>query len=106
MDENTLDLIEAAHFLKISEETMRRLADAGEVPAARIGHAWVFAKSDLVDYLRRQIREQTEQRRAAKEAKTVVQPLKEVAPRPLARKKTARRELPVLPELGGQVAAA
>lgn len=59
----TLDLIQAAGFLRISRETMLELADAGEVFGAKIGRAWVFLESDLVEYLVAQSRQQTAARR-------------------------------------------
>ena len=60
---STLDLIQAAGFLRISRETMLELADAGEVFGAKIGRAWVFLESDLVEYLVAQSRQQTAARR-------------------------------------------
>lgn len=59
----TLNLSEAAALLKVDTETMRRLAANGTVSGARIGRAWVFLQDDLLDYLRQQIREQTNRRR-------------------------------------------
>ncbi len=60
---STLDLIQAAEFLRVSRETMLELADAGELFGAKIGRAWVFLESDLVDYLVAQSRQQTTARR-------------------------------------------
>ncbi|MCH6583929.1 MAG: helix-turn-helix domain-containing protein [Proteobacteria bacterium] len=51
MDE-TLTLKEAAAFLKLSPEALRRKAKAGEIPGAKMGKCWCFYKSDLVDCLR------------------------------------------------------
>ncbi len=48
----TLDLNEAAAFLKMSPEALRRKAKAGEIPGAKIGKQWCFFKHDLVAYLR------------------------------------------------------
>jgi len=48
----TLNLEQAAQFLKLHPEELRRRAKAGRVPAAKVGKCWVFIKSDLVDYLR------------------------------------------------------
>ena len=60
---STVDLIQAAAFLRISRETMLELADAGEVFGAKIGRAWVFLESDLIEYLVAQSRQQTAARR-------------------------------------------
>ena len=51
---NTLDLDEAAAFLKCSDDTVRELALAGELPAAKVGRRWVFVDVDLVEWLRTQ----------------------------------------------------
>ena len=48
----TLDLHEAAAFLKLHAEELRRRAKAGQVRGAKVGRAWVFLEDDLVDYLR------------------------------------------------------
>src|ERR1019366_4690637 len=48
----TLDLKQAACFLKLHPEELRRRAKAGRVPAAKVGKCWVFLESDLADYVR------------------------------------------------------
>lgn len=48
----TLNLKEAAVFLKKSTEAIRRAAAKGAIPAARIGRRWVFLLDDLVEFLR------------------------------------------------------
>jgi excisionase family DNA binding protein len=50
----TLDLEEAATFLKCSDDTVRELAASGQLPAAKVGRAWVFVDVDLVEWLRTQ----------------------------------------------------
>jgi excisionase family DNA binding protein len=50
----TLNLDEAALFLKCSDDTVRELAASGEIPAAKVGRAWVFVDVDLVEWLRTQ----------------------------------------------------
>ncbi|MFQ5545453.1 MAG: helix-turn-helix domain-containing protein [Acidiferrobacterales bacterium] len=51
-DDITLDLNEAAAFLKLSPEALRRKAKAGEMPGRKVGKRWCFIKSDLVAYVR------------------------------------------------------
>jgi excisionase family DNA binding protein len=51
-DDITLDLNEAAAFLKMSPEALRRKAKAGEIPGRKVGKRWCFIKSDLVAYVR------------------------------------------------------
>jgi len=48
----TLTLDEAAQFLKIHPEELRRRAKAGIIPGAKVGKCWVFVEDDLVAYLR------------------------------------------------------
>ena len=43
----TLDLQEAASFLRMHPETLRRQAVSGEIPSARPGKCWVFIDEDL-----------------------------------------------------------
>ncbi len=43
----TLDLIGAAHFLRMHPETLRRRACRREIPGVRAGRAWVFLDLDL-----------------------------------------------------------
>ena len=56
----------AAEFLNISTDTMKDLAGSGAVPGAKIGKGWVFYDEDLVEYLRAEIRRQTNERRGIK----------------------------------------
>jgi hypothetical protein len=48
----TLDLRQAAQFLKKSIEVTRRAAAKGSIPAAKVGGSWVFLLDDLVEFLR------------------------------------------------------
>lgn len=59
----TYDINEAADFLKVDRTTALSLAGTGELPGAKIGRAWVFLESDLVEYLRDKVRRQTNTRR-------------------------------------------
>ncbi|WP_226842759.1 helix-turn-helix domain-containing protein [Acidithiobacillus thiooxidans] len=46
----TLDLQEAADFLKISKEALRRKVCKGLIRGAKPGKCWAFLEDDLVDY--------------------------------------------------------
>jgi excisionase family DNA binding protein len=48
----TLTLIEAAEHLKMHPQTLRQLARAGKIPAAKPGRQWCFLEADLVAWLR------------------------------------------------------
>jgi hypothetical protein len=47
----TLDLEEAAQFLKIHPEEVRRRAKAGIIPGAKVGKCWVFIEEHLAAYI-------------------------------------------------------
>lgn len=59
----TYDIHEAAEFLKVDRTTALDLAGSGELPGAKVGRSWVFLESDLVEYLRDRVRQQTNERR-------------------------------------------
>ena len=48
----TLGLTEAAEFLKMCTEEVRRRAKCGAIPGAKAGKRWVFLEDDLAQYLR------------------------------------------------------
>lgn len=47
-----LDLKEAAHFLKMHPEEVRRRVKCGPLPGAKPGKVWIFIEDDLVAYVR------------------------------------------------------
>ena len=50
---------EAAKFLRISEDKLRDLAAAGEVPGMKIGGQWRFIQERLEEYIREETERQT-----------------------------------------------
>lgn len=48
----TLDLLEAAHFLRMSPAVLRQKAKLGIIPGAKPGKRWVFLEAELALYLR------------------------------------------------------
>ena len=48
----TLNLLEAAAFLHMHPEELRRRAKLGQIPAAKPAKIWVFIEDDLAEYLR------------------------------------------------------
>jgi excisionase family DNA binding protein len=44
---------QAAAYLQVATETVRRKARAGEIPAAKAGRHWRFRKPDLDEWLSR-----------------------------------------------------
>lgn len=47
----TLDLEEAANFLKMNPEVLRRKAKSQEVPSRKAGKRWIFIKEHLADWV-------------------------------------------------------
>lgn len=95
----TLTFDEAAKFLGVSATSLDDLVQTGEIPGAKISRGWIFREEDLDDYLKEQVRIQTQQRRDAYltgksvKVKTTVGEVRGVS------KNGRRRELPVLPDL-------
>jgi excisionase family DNA binding protein len=83
----TFDIPACADFLKIHRTTVLKLAATGELPGAKIGRAWVFLESDLVDYLRGVISTQ-QTKRVAPADKSPVTAI-EVAPKRRSGRKIA-----------------
>src|SRR5688500_3159089 len=48
----TLTLLEAARFLKMHPEELRRRARLGLIPGAKVGKCWVFLDLDLAGHIR------------------------------------------------------
>ena len=55
---NTLNLQEAAEFLKIHPVTLGEKARLGIIPGSKIGKCWVFVDIDLVQHIRAQYQRQ------------------------------------------------
>lgn len=54
---HTLDLKQAAAFLKMHPVTLQGKAKSGEIPGAKPGKSWVFIDEDLAQYIRSQYTE-------------------------------------------------
>ncbi|WP_296830783.1 helix-turn-helix domain-containing protein [Thiomicrospira sp.] len=50
----TLTLQQVAELLQVNPETVRRHAQAGKIPCAKLGSKWVFIEQDVAQYLRNQ----------------------------------------------------
>ncbi len=53
--EEILEVKDVANILKVSTRTVIRLAERGELVAFKIGDLWRFRRSDVDDFIRRQI---------------------------------------------------
>lgn len=66
----TLDLQEAAQFLRMHPESLRCKAKAGFVPGTKLGRRWLFIREDLVDHVRSHYAPQRQEVRATKPLET------------------------------------
>ncbi|MDO8525722.1 MAG: helix-turn-helix domain-containing protein [Candidatus Omnitrophota bacterium] len=57
MPEKLLSIKEVADYLKISEEEVKRLVDAGEIPAYKIGDTFLRFRKEQIDAIRSDISE-------------------------------------------------
>lgn len=57
MPEKLLSIKEVAGYLNISEEEVKRLVDAGEIPAYRIGDTFLRFRKEQIDVIKKDISE-------------------------------------------------
>lgn len=50
-NKEVLNVQEAAELLMVSVWTVRQMAHDGKIPARKVGRAWRFSHSALIDYL-------------------------------------------------------
>lgn len=103
MDES-MNSEQCANFLHIHENTLIEKISTGEIPAAKIGRGWVFLKSDIVDYLRKQIRTSTAERKVRNDVGKTVEAaenrgVETITPRLITRTVSRRRTPPALPDM-------
>lgn len=63
--DDTMDPAQVAALLRADPETIMQFARKGHLPGARIGKSWVFLRTDVFDFLRAKIEEETAERRKA-----------------------------------------
>jgi excisionase family DNA binding protein len=80
---------ECAELLRCTADQVEELARAGELPATKIGRAWLFVRADLLAYLAERARLEAEARRSRR------QPGVSEIPQRL---QSRRRSPPVLPK--------
>lgn len=51
-EQEVLTAEEAAALLRVSTKTVLALARAGSLPGEKVGRAWRFVRSDVLDYVR------------------------------------------------------
>ena len=51
MIQELLTLDEVAAYLKVSRDTVYRMAQKGKIPAVKVGNQWRFAKSEVTNWL-------------------------------------------------------
>ena len=77
---DTFDVAECADFLKISENRLIEKARKGLVPGAKIGKCWVFLRSDMIAYLRKEVARQQMLRREKQLVEEEMGPAPSVVP--------------------------
>ena len=91
----TLNLQQTADLLNVSYRTANELAMEGELPGCKVGTAWVFIESDVLDWLRDKINHDKAQRQTiALGDMTPAQFVPAIPPR-----RTRRGAIPDLPSL-------
>ena len=56
MTNDILDADEVAKLLRLNEQTVKRLANRGELPGFKVGGRWRFKRQDIEDYIEEQKR--------------------------------------------------
>lgn len=59
---STLDISAASKLLCVHPNTFMKLIQSGDIPAAKIGRAYVMMEKDVLDYATKQIIKQTNER--------------------------------------------
>jgi excisionase family DNA binding protein len=96
--EETLDLQGVAALLKAEPETVALYARAGELPGTKMGKSWVFLREDVLEFLRKRIAVETEERLGKRNATLAASRVDALL---VERKRQSRRtNLPVLPNAG------
>lgn len=52
---------EVAQYFRLAEATVYKLAQSGEIPAAKVGRAWRFKKNMLDEWFREQVDQQSQE---------------------------------------------
>ena len=63
MTDDILDADGVAKLLKLNEQTVKRLANRGELPGFKIGGRWRFRREAIEEYIRRLEQQQSNQKR-------------------------------------------
>ncbi len=59
---------EVAQYLRLAEATVYKLAQAGEIPAVKVGRAWRFKKELIDEWFRERARQNSRSDQVAPEA--------------------------------------
>ncbi|HEY7418200.1 MAG TPA: helix-turn-helix domain-containing protein [Ktedonobacteraceae bacterium] len=62
MTNDILDADEVAELLRLNEQTVKRLANRGELPGFKVGGRWRFRRQDIEDYIEEQKRRYADKR--------------------------------------------
>lgn len=56
MDSKLLTFDEVKKYLRVSSSTLYRMAQAGKIPASKVGRAWRFKKERIDAWLDKQVK--------------------------------------------------
>ncbi len=60
--DDILDADEVAELLRLNEQTVKRLANRGELPGFKIGGRWRFRREAIEEYIRKLEQQQGDER--------------------------------------------
>jgi excisionase family DNA binding protein len=63
MADDILDADEVAKLLRLNEQTIKRLANRGELPGFKIGGRWRFRREAIDEYIRKLEQQQSRHKR-------------------------------------------
>lgn len=61
--DDILDADEVAKLLRLNEQTVKRLANRGELPGFKIGGRWRFRREAIEEYIRKLEQQQSDHKR-------------------------------------------
>lgn len=51
-EDEVMESMEAAKFLKVSRQTLMKYVQEGKIPAQKLGRQWRFSKEALIEWLK------------------------------------------------------
>jgi len=77
MAEEVLTIRQLAELLQLSERTVYRLANDGEIPGLKVGGSWRFPRSQVAEWMEKQVQKSTRPESTGLKARAKGRPPKE-----------------------------